>query len=125
MINKQAYINSFNQNIDMIKGDTLSFNFILKGLGGNPDSIIFACAEKYGETPIFTASVGDGITLETYDTLTDTATYSVWVDPVKTYNLDAGRYNYDLQITHNDDVFTLMRGSLTLLNDITRGLNDD
>ena len=120
MINKQDYINAVNQNIEMVRGDTLAFNFQLQGLGGsNPDAIIFSCAEHYGETPIFTADLTNGIALEEYDSLTDTATYSVRIAPGKTATLDAIRYCYDMQIQIGNDILTLMRGRLSLLNEVT------
>ena len=122
MINKQAYNNSINQNIEMVRGDTLAFNFQLQGLGDtDPDAIIFSCADSYGATPIFTADLTDGITRVDYDSNTDTATYSVRIAPNKTAGQDITRYYYDLQAGIDGDVFTLMRGSLTLLNEVTRG----
>lgn len=120
MINRQDYINAVNQNIDMVRGDTLAFNFQLQGLGDtDPDTIIFSCADSYGATPIFTADLTDGITRVEYDSNTDTATYSVWIEPSKTVGQDLARYYYDLQIEVNGDVLTLMRGRLTLLNEVT------
>jgi hypothetical protein len=121
MINKQDYINAVNQNIEMVKGDTLAFNFQLQGLGGdNPDTIIFSCAEHYGDSPIFTANLNDGISNVDYDVANDLATYSVRIAPQKTASLDVNRYYYDMQLTVNDDVITLMRGRLALLNEVTR-----
>ena len=121
MINKQDYINAITQNIEMVKGDTLAFNFQLQGLGGdNPDTIIFSCAEHYGDSPIFTVNLNDGISNVDYDVAKDLATYSVRIAPQKTASLDVNRYYYDMQLTVNDDVITLMRGRLALLNEVTR-----
>ena len=36
MINKQDYINSINQNIEMVRGDTLEFNFQIVGADSTP-----------------------------------------------------------------------------------------
>lgn len=120
MVNKQDYINSVTQNIDMVRGDTLLFNFQLGGLGGvDPETIVFSCAESYDEDTIFTSDLTDGITQDDYDTETDIATYSVRVAPDKTHGLELGRYYYDLQATIGDDVVTLMRGRLTLLYEVT------
>lgn len=122
MINRQDFINAIDQNIDMVKGDTLTFNFQLQGLEGDtPNTIKFSCAEHFNYDPIFTADLSDGITLETYDTVKDIATYSVRIAPEKTEELDINRYFYDLQIELNEDVITLMRGRLTLLYEVTRG----
>lgn len=121
MINKQDYINAVNQDIEMVKGDTLAFNFQLQGLGGeDPDTIILSCAEHYGETPLFTVDLNNGIAKVDYDVTKDVATYSVRIAPQKTASLDVNRYYYDMQITINDDVITLMRGRLALLNEVTR-----
>ena len=122
MVNKKNFINAITQDIDMIKGDTLAFNFELQGLEGDlPTNIVFSCAEHYDDiAPLFTAEVGDGITREEYENATDTALYSVRIDPNKTSGLGLARYYYDLQLTYNDDVITLMRGRLTLLYDVTR-----
>ena len=35
MINKQDFANFFEQNIEIVKGDTLSFNFQIAGLDGD------------------------------------------------------------------------------------------
>lgn len=121
MINKQDYINAVNQNIDMVKGDTLAFNFQLQGLGGeDPDIIILSCAEHYGDIPLFTVNLNNGIEKVDYNVTKDVATYSVRIAPQKTATLDVNRYYYDMQITINDDVITLMRGRLALLNEVTR-----
>lgn len=121
MVNKQDYLNAINQNIEMVRGDTLAFNFQLQGLSGvDPDTIIFSCAENYGDTPIFTAYLTNGIAKVDYDVVKDVATYSVRIAPQNTANLDVNRYYYDMQLTVNSDVITLMRGRLALLNEVTR-----
>lgn len=122
MLNKQSYINAIYQDIEMIRGDTLAFNFQLQGLGGEtPDDITFSCAENYNDEPLFTADLEDGITLEEYNAVNDIATYSVRIAPVKTVSRELGRYYYDMELRYNNDVITLMRGRLTLLYEVTRG----
>ena len=122
MINKQDFLNAINQDIDMIKGDTLIFNFELQGLGEEtPDAITFSCADNINTTPLFTADLTDGISLDEYNSYTDERIYSVRIAPNKTKDLDINRYYYDLQLELNNEIFTLMRGRLTLLYDITRG----
>ncbi len=123
MVNKNDFINAIDINIDMVRGDTLAFNFQLQGLNGEtPDAIIFSCAEHYVNTILFTADLESGIDLVGYDTETDIATYLVRVAPAKTRGLDLGRYYYDLELRVNDDVLTLMRGRLTLLYEVTKGV---
>ena len=122
MINKQDFINAINQNIDMIRGDTLAFNFQLTGLGSQDayeDLLItFAVAEHYDDEELIEASNADGIDLEEYNTATDTATFSVYIAPNKTKTLDLASYYYDLQIKDDTNVITLMRGRLTLKWDV-------
>ena len=125
MINRQDFINSIIQDIDMVRGDTLAFNFQLQGLGGEmPDAITFSCAEHYNETPLFNADLEEenGIELEEYDAAKDIATYVVRIDPAKTVSLELGRYYYDLEMTIGDDVITLMRGRLTLVYEVLKGV---
>lgn len=122
MINKKDFINAITQDIDMVKGDTLAFNFELQGLeGATPDAITFSCAEHYDDVPLFTADLSDGITLDEYNEVKDIALYSVRIAPNKTESLNLNRYYYDLELKLDDDVITLMRGRLTLLYEVTRG----
>ena len=122
MVNKQDYINAINQNIDMIRGDTLAFNFQLSGLGSRSayeDLLVtFAVAEHYDNIALFECTNGNGISLENYNSTNDTATFSVFVAPNKTKTLDLARYYYDLQIKDNNNVVTLMRGRFTLVYDV-------
>lgn len=122
MINRQDFINAINQNIDMIRGDTLAFNFQLTGLGSQDayeDLLItFAVAEHYDDEELIEITNADGIDLEKYNTATDTATFSVYIAPNKTKTLDLASYYYDLQIKDDTNVITLMRGRLTLKWDV-------
>ena len=122
MVNKQDYINAVNQNIDMVRGDNLAFNFQLSGLGSSSAyealTVTFAVAEHYDDVSIFECISGNGIELESYDAVKDTATFSVFADPNKTKTLDLARYYYDLQIKDDSNVVTLMRGRLTLVYDV-------
>lgn len=117
------FYNAIRKEITMIKGDTLAFNFQVQGLGGSePTGIYFTCREKpESEAYYFQRSLAEGITLETYEAETDTATYSVRVRPEQTENLVAGRYYYDLELAVDDDVFTLMKGRFNVDWDVTRG----
>ena len=122
MVNKQDYINAIEQNIDMVRGDNLAFNFQLSGLGSRSAyaalMVTFAVAEHYDDISIIECTNGNGIALENYDAVNDTATYSVFVAPNKTKTLDLARYYYDLQIKDNNNVVTLMRGRLALVYDV-------
>ena len=122
MVNRQDFINAINQNIDMVRGDTLAFSFQLAGLGSRSASedliVTFAVAEHYDDDLLIESTTEDGIALEDYDTNKDTATFSVYLAPNKTKTLDLARYYYDLQLKDDNNVITLMRGRLTLLYDV-------
>ena len=122
MVNKQDYFNAVNQNIDMVRGDTLAFNFQLSGLGNesayNALDLTFSVAEHYDDEILIECAKGNGIALESYDVAKDTATFSVCVAPNKTKSLDLTRYYYDLQMKDDNNVVTLMRGRLTLVYDV-------
>ena len=122
MLNKQDYLNAITQNIDMVRGDTLAFNFSVKGLDGVEPAITFTCKEHYDGAALFDCESGSGIELVDYDSAKDVSTFAVWVDPTKTKDLDLARYYYDLELRAGDDVITLMRGRLTLLYDVTKGV---
>ena len=122
MINKQDFINAINKNIEMVRGDTLAFNFQLTGLKSRDayEDLIatFAVAEHYDDESLIEVTNDNGIVLEDYNTAKDTATFSVNVAPNYTKTLDLTRYYYDLQIKDNNNVITLMRGRLTLVYDV-------
>lgn len=121
MLNKQDFINAIYQDIEIVRGDSLNFAFELRGLQGVTPAITFTCKDHYEGDIKFIATNESGITLDDYDEVTDTATYSVRVAPEQTFNLDLTRYYYDLEASVDDDVITLMRGRLTLVYDVTRG----
>jgi hypothetical protein len=108
--------NMTDENITMVKGDTLSFNVSIKDDEGNPvtvDTAYFLCtAAPASQTYIFYKSLGDGITQED-------GVLTVRVSPSDTGNKYAGIYYYDLQIGIDGDIYTLLRGLLTLEQDIT------
>lgn len=124
MINKMDYLNAINQNIDMVRGDSLIFNFTLKGLESQSAyedvEVTFSASDTSDGDALITASIDDGIELVEYDDFSDVATFTVCLVPAKTKDLDVARYYYDLQISFDDNVATLMRGFLTLLWEISQ-----
>lgn len=122
MVNRQDFLNSVNQNIDMVRGDTLAFNFQLHGLGSQADyealEVKFQVAEQVDASPIIEVSNSNYINLVEYSAGKDVATFSVSLAPNMTRALEPNRYYYDLQIADNNNVLTLMRGRLTILYDI-------
>ena len=108
---------SFNMdetNITMIKGDTLSFGIEIDGLDGQSlSSAFFTCKSvPTSDDVIFRKSLGNGITQN------DDGAYIVRVAPEDTENVTAGAYYYDCQIGLNGDVFTILLGLLTILQDV-------
>lgn len=105
-----------NENITMTRGDTLAFNVEVKDENGNVilvDSADFTCKKRpLGDENIFHKALGAGIT-QADDLMT------VRVAPEDTQEVDAGRYFYDFQIGVEHDKFTLMKGILTIEQDVT------
>ena len=124
MVNKNFFYNAIKQDITIIRGDTMSFNFQLQGLGGqDPDDIVLEAKEDFNDTEhIFICSVSNGISKVSYDEETDTATYTVRLSPEQTKELLLADYYYNLQIRVNGDVLTLLKGKLTLEYNVTKGV---
>lgn len=102
-------------NLDMIRGDTLAFAVEIEGLDQDLESAYFSCKNSANdETYIFQKSLEDGITK------VGTGTYRVRVAPEDTVNLEAKTYRYDLQIGLNGDIATVLKGTLKIVEDITR-----
>lgn len=106
------------ENITMVKGDTLSFNVQILDEDGSPmtvDSADFTCKKNVAnDEVVFHKSLDAGIG-QSQGLLT------VRVAPYDTLEADAGRYFYDLQIGVDGDIFTIMRGVLELEQDVTHG----
>lgn len=100
-------------NIKMVKGDTESFGFELEGVE-NLDAAYFSCKRNsQDENYLFQKSLNNGITKRTENQ------YVVRITPDNTALLEPGQYWYDLEIEKNGDIFTIFRGVLELLPEIT------
>lgn len=100
-------------NIKMVKGDTESFGFELEGVE-NLDAAYFSCKRNsQDENYLFQKSLNNGITKRAENQ------YVVRINPDNTALLEPGQYWYDLEISKNDDIFTIFRGVLDLLPEIT------
>lgn len=108
--------NMENENITMVRGDTLSFNVEVTDENGEAvtvDSADFTCKKNaMGEENIFHKSLGAGIEQ-------DGVLLTVRVAPNDTKDVEAGRYFYDLQLGVGDDVYTPMIGVLAIEQDVT------
>ena len=118
MINKQDFINSINQNIEMVRGDTLEFNFEIDGAETTP-TFSFVVADEYGESPVISATSGNGIS-KVADTVQG-AIYAVDLLPSQTSGLAVGIYYYNLVMFIGHETYTLMRGEFNILYEVKRG----
>ena len=103
------------QNLSMVRGDTLSFDVRLSDLdGASISSLYFTVKRKASDAEyIFQKSLANGITL------VEGTTYRVRVAPEDTDGVTAGKYAYDLQIGVGTDIYTLLMGTLTIVQDVT------
>ena len=103
-------------NMSMIRGDTLAFAVEIAGLEQNLEVAKFSCKKNYSSRDYaFQKTLNDGITKICDDK------YRVRVAPEDTADLAIGDYVYDLEIRVNGDVYTIMKGRLRLIEDVTRG----
>ena len=123
MISTGYFFNAIRRDISMIRGDTMSFAFQVKGLEGQrPTDIKFTCKETIEDVdPLFICILGESISEISYDPDKDLLTYRVRVRPYQTAELELGRFFYDLELTVNGDIITLMTGRLSLESEITTG----
>ncbi len=107
-----------NENITMVKGDTLAFNIEVFDENDNPmtvDSCDFTCKKNIeGEEAIFHKMIGAGIS-QSGGVLT------VRVAPADTAEVDAGRYFYDIRLGVDNDYYTVRRGILDIEQNVTSG----
>lgn len=102
------------ENIVMVRGDTLSFGVEFYGLSQDLDSAFFTCkSNRTDAANVFQKYLGNGISKIDY------GQYVVRVAPEDTKDIDAGKYYYDLEISVNNDVFTIMKGVLEIEQDVT------
>ena len=103
------------QNILMVRGDTLTFNAEILNEDGQVvlvDSAEMVCKKKPSDDDaIFRKTLNSGI--QQSDGL-----LTVRVAPSDTREVDAGRYFYDFRVTIDHDVYTLMIGILTIVQDV-------
>ena len=116
MYNEGYFYNAIKRDIAMVRGDTMSFGFEVKGLGGEtPEHVYFTCKSKIEDvSPVFMVSDENTIDLVNYDSASDIFSYTVRIPPSKTSELELGRYFYDLKLVINGDVITLMIGRLSI-----------
>lgn len=107
-------------NLEMTKGDTLSFGVQIYDLGQNLETAYFTVKTNYDdEQYLLQKSLNNGITLD--HVAGDDYYYVVRLAPADTEALELGKYYYDLQIALNEDVFTILKGVFTLDFEVTGG----
>lgn len=114
-------------NLEMIRGDTLSFGLEIEyshfhGRAVNPQKLetaVLTVKKDYDDdTPVIRKELDKGITYE--KTEHDKVYYIVRIAPEDTAGVEEGNYLYDLQIGLNEDIYTVLYGTLTVLNDVTK-----
>lgn len=120
-------MNYYRNDIRNVKGDTYSSALVIEGLGQSVNSIYFTCRETLNDNAeiLFQSGLNDGISLVEYDEENDIRKYAVRISPIKTRNLQSGTYYYDLEVSVNSDVFTVMKGKFILEQDSTREDNTE
>lgn len=105
--------NYSNKNFKMVVGDTESFGFEIKGVSGI-DAVYFSCKRDVQDISyLFQKSLENGIEQR------ENNRFVVRIAPEDTQLLNPGQYYYDLEVGANGDVFTILRGILTLVPEIT------
>lgn len=102
------------ENITLVRGDTLSFGIQLYGEVNTLDSAYFTIKKDYEDSVLVQKSLGNGISQ------VDIGEYAVRLAPEDTQSLEVGRYYYDLQVGNGSDEFTVLRGILNLVYDVTK-----
>lgn len=104
-----------NFNLCMVRGDTLAFSFEIEGIN-SLDTAYFSCkANADDEEYVFQKSLSDGISN------VESSKYRVRVAPEDTSDIEVGSYYYDLEIGANSDIYTILKGTLKVEQDVTRG----
>ena len=114
-------MNYYKNDIRHVKGDTYSSALTVEGLGQALDNVYMTCKDTLNDNSniLFEKKLNNGITQVEYDSEHDIRKYAIRVDPVDTKNIQAGTYFYDVQITINTDVFTIMKGLFIVEQEVT------
>lgn len=105
--------------IRMVRGDTLSFGIQVCDEEGAPfgqdlERAYFTCKSNRSDNRfLFKKSLSDGVSK------VGQGSYVVRVAPSDTANAKPGKYFYDFEIGCNGDVFTVMRGVIEIMQDVT------
>lgn len=107
-------------NLEMIKGDTLSFAIEIE-FDDKPQELekaFFTCKKNLDDGDVvFQKTLENGISFRKQEH--NKMYYVVRIAPEDTKDIEAGSYFYDMQIELNNDVFTILTGALKIRNGIT------
>ena len=107
------------KNFELIKGDTLAFAVEI-GFDDDPvdaDEMLFTVKRNVDDGNLFQKRLSHGI--EKVAKVGNKLYYRVRASPWDTRSLEAGLYQYDLEIHVNGDIFTILNGLLIVENEIT------
>ena len=115
-------MNYYRNDIRHVKGDTFQSAVTVENLGQDLESSYFTCRDSLNDNSkiLFEKSLNNGITLVEYDEENDIRKYAVRINPDDTKDLQSGTYFYDLQISVNSDIFTIMKGKFIIEQDCSR-----
>lgn len=111
---------SGDENIQMVKGNTLSFGLQLLEADETLSNVELTSAyltvkQNYTDSEfLLQKSIGDGITK------TGTGEYAIRIAPDDTLDVEIGRYFYSFDIGIGDDVFTILKGVFEIEEDVRR-----
>ncbi len=107
-------------NLEMIKGDTLSFAVEIE-FDDKPQELekaFFTCKNNLDDDDVvFQKALGKGISFSKQER--NKMYYVVRIAPEDTKDIETGHYFYDMQIELNSDVFTILTGALKVRHGIT------
>ena len=101
-------------NFTMVQGDTFIFGININGLESDLSSAYFSVKKNYtDESYTLQKSLNNGIAKN------EDGSYNIKVNPIDTENVEAGKYLYDVQIGIENDVFTILKGTLNIEQGVT------
>lgn len=117
-----------NERLEMTRGDTLKFKFQRKTeneevIKEKVDEMYMTFKKSiYSKDILFQKSLKDGTI--TYDS--ETGYYHAVIEPKDTENLSYyDDYVFDIEITHNNVVKTILKGTLNLTEEVTFACNKE
>lgn len=103
------------ENFSLVKGDSFTFDLVISDIDEsiNISSLYFTVKKRNGEL-VFQKSLQDGITL------LEDLKYRIRIDPQDTIDILSGKYKYDLELGLGDDIYTIMIGTIIIVDDVTK-----